>query len=48
MPNATNFQSLIAYLTKIPGVVEPVGSGTGAESWWVKFAIDIGHPLLGA
>ena len=46
------FEGLIALLSRIPAVVSrqgPVsgfGSGVGADgTWWVKFAIDINHPL---
>jgi hypothetical protein len=46
MPDTTDFQSLVDYLTKTPAIVGPIGSGVGEENlWWVKFIIDIDHPL---
>lgn len=45
MPDETDFQPLIDCLTKVPGVVLPIGSGASDEAWWVKFGIDIEHPL---
>src|SRR5713226_2025854 len=41
-----DFQPLINYIKKIPGIHPSIGSGMRDEGiWWVKFAIDIGHPL---
>jgi len=46
MSDTTDFQSLIDYLTKTPAIVGPIGSGVGEENlWWVKFIIDVDHPL---
>jgi hypothetical protein len=46
MPDKTDSQPLIAYLTKTPAIVGPIVSGVGdGNLWWVKFAIDIDHPL---
>ena len=46
MSDKFDFQSLIDYLAKLPGIVTPIGSGTDeALEWWVKFGIDIDHPL---
>ena len=45
MPHETDFQPLIHYLTKVPEIVLPIGSGTSDEAWWVKFGIDINHSL---
>jgi hypothetical protein len=39
-------QPLVDYLTKVPAIVGPVGSNIDDRGlWWVKFAIDIHHPL---
>src|SRR5690242_7775210 len=46
MSHPPDFQSLIDYLTKAPAIVGPIGSGVNKKNlWWVKFAIDIDHPL---
>jgi hypothetical protein len=40
------FQPLKNYLSRVPAVVEPIGTGTSNDgAWWVKFAIAIEHPL---
>ena len=45
------FQTLIGYLCRIPGVEHNatpslgMGSGDETDGWWVKFSIDIEHPL---
>jgi hypothetical protein len=40
------FQALEAYLSSVPSVQQPFGHGFGSEgSWWVKFSLDIEHPL---
>jgi hypothetical protein len=36
---------LQSYLLRIPAVLGPVGSGSENDLWWVKFSIDIQHPL---
>ncbi len=34
------------YLLRVPAIQGPIGTGvTDAGFWWVKFAIDIDHPL---
>jgi hypothetical protein len=44
MSNQQTFHTLKEYLTKIPGIYEPIGSGFGKDGcWWVKFGIDIHH-----
>lgn len=35
---------LIAYLSRVPGVTV-LSHGLADQKWWVKFAINIGHPL---
>lgn len=39
------FKSLESYLLRIPTVQEPIGKGETNGLWWVKFTIDIEHPL---
>lgn len=40
------FTKLVDYLERIPAVSPPIGHGIGEDGrWWVKFAIDIEHPL---
>jgi hypothetical protein len=40
------FASLTDYLSLVPGITGTIGSGATAEGmWWVKFSIDIHHPL---
>ncbi|HJX83536.1 MAG TPA: hypothetical protein VJ723_04240 [Candidatus Angelobacter sp.] len=42
----TNLQPLIDFLSKVPGITPPMGSGFADDgNWWVKFAINIDHPL---
>ena len=46
MPDQPDFQPLLDYLKKLPAIDPSIGSGTGEEvRWWVKFAIDIDHPM---
>jgi hypothetical protein len=46
MPDDSAFQPLKEYLGKIPGVNGTVGTGFSDDGkWWVKFSIDIDHPL---
>ncbi len=40
------FQSLEKFLTRVPAILPPFGRGIDADgSWWIKFTIDIDHPL---
>src|SRR5215510_6024882 len=40
------FQTLKKYLSRVPAISGGIGAGFGEEGyWWVKFAIDITHPL---
>jgi hypothetical protein len=40
------FQRLKQYLSRVPAISGGVGTGFDGEGyWWVKFAIDITHPL---
>ena len=46
MAAASEFAKLVAFLEKVPAVSPRIGSGTSENGlWWVKFAINIGHPL---
>jgi len=40
------FEPLLKYLTGVPAIAGTIGSGFSDDGyWWVKFAIDIDHPL---
>ena len=39
------FVKLTNYLTLIPSVHESMGTGSDDDTWWIKFSIDIEHPL---
>ncbi len=40
------FTKLLAYLARVPAIEGAVGHGADESGrWWVKFAIDIHHPL---
>ena len=46
MSDERAFKSLEEYLAKVPGMVRPFGHGFSEQGqWWVKFSIDISHPL---
>ena len=46
MPEPTAFEPLITFLSRVPAVDASIGSGLGDTiHWWVKFSIDIEHPL---
>ncbi len=37
---------LLDYLGRVPAIKTPIGHGTNGNGlWWVKFSIDIEHPL---
>jgi hypothetical protein len=43
---ADSFANLLGYLARVPAVEAPAASGSEADGgWWVKFSIDIRHPL---
>jgi hypothetical protein len=50
-PHHPAMRKLVGFLLRIPAVrsaetgEESVGSGIEDKSWWVKFQIDVGHPL---
>jgi hypothetical protein len=40
------FRTLETFLSKVPGIIGPFGRGFGEkEGWWIKFSLDIDHPL---
>ncbi len=46
MPNESDFESLKRYLSRVPAIVGEMGSGcSDSGHWWVKFTIEIDHPL---
>lgn len=41
-----DFSSLVSFLQTTPGIQSPIAHGVESEGeWWVKFSIDIEHPL---
>ena len=50
-PHAPQFANLLAFLARVPAVAtndtpsRGFGSGGDSAAWWVKFAIDVDHPL---
>ena len=41
-----DFEPLIAFIRKIPGINPVIGSGVFENGlWWIKFKIDLTHPL---
>jgi hypothetical protein len=46
MPDETLFEPLKDYLAKVPAITGKIGCGFLKDGcWWVKFMIDIEHPL---
>jgi hypothetical protein len=46
MSDENRFQPLVEYLSKVPGITAPIGSGSSKDGrWWVKFPIDLDHRL---
>lgn len=41
----SDFAELESFLMNIPSVVGPIGKGDENDLWWVKFGIDIDHPV---
>lgn len=39
------FYKLLRFLKKVPSISHSIGSGVEGDFWWVKFQIDIKHPL---
>jgi hypothetical protein len=46
MPDDPALQTLKQYLQKVPGIEGSIGAGFFEDGrWWMKFTIDIDHPL---
>lgn len=46
MSTKTSHEALLAFLRKIPSIEPQIDSGVFENGlWWVKFKIDINHPL---
>lgn len=46
MPDEALFEPLKDYLSKVPAITGKIGAGfLNGGCWWVKFTIDIEHPL---
>lgn len=44
--DSRDFDGLLAYLRRVPGISGSIGHGRFEHgTWWVKFSIDIDHPL---
>lgn len=40
------FEALETFLLRVPAIQKPIGTGMEEDkTWWVKFGIDIAHPL---
>ncbi|HEX7338313.1 MAG TPA: hypothetical protein VF271_00095 [Rhodanobacteraceae bacterium] len=40
------FDKLLSFLRRVPSIQESIGAGTFENgNWWVKFALNIEHPL---
>jgi hypothetical protein len=43
---APDFRRLVAFLERVPAITRPIGTGVSGDGlWWLKFPIDIQHPL---
>jgi len=40
-----NFKNIIDFISKIPAIKSPIATGSDQNLWWIKFQIDINHPL---
>jgi len=46
MGDSRDFEKLLAYLGRVPSIGKSIGTGKFDDgNWWVKFSIDITHPL---
>jgi hypothetical protein len=46
MTEDSDLEGLVAFLRSVPGITGTIGQGRyGDGLWWVKFGIDIDHPL---
>ena len=40
-----NFKQVIDFLSKIPAIDKSIATGSEGNYWWIKFKININHPL---
>lgn len=40
------FKTAVEFLEKIPGMKKPIAFGGDEKIWWLKFGLDIKHPLI--
>lgn len=45
MADNFDFTHLEAFLRRVPSIEGSIGKGVENDLWWVKFSIDIEHPL---
>jgi hypothetical protein len=46
MGDQRDFDKLLAYLKRVPSLSGVIGTGKSEDDcWWVKFSLDIKHPL---
>jgi hypothetical protein len=46
MSDTIQFRPLVEYLSKVPAITGPIGTGSSEDGhWWVKFPIDVDHRL---
>jgi len=46
MGDIRDFDKLLSYLRRVPGVSKSIGTGKLEDgNWWVKFSLDVSHPL---
>lgn len=46
MKHTVDFKGLEDFLLRVPSIAGPLGKGAEpSRLWWVKFAIDVAHPL---
>ncbi len=46
MGDERDFNTLTAYVKRVPGIVGPISFGRFDDgNWWVQFSIDVDHPL---
>jgi hypothetical protein len=46
MSDHCDFEKLLTYLKRLPAMSRAIGTGMyDSGNWWVKFSLDIAHPL---
>ena len=43
--NEISFDGLNQFLKKVPSIKESISNGIDENAWWLKFQVDIEHPL---